>query len=237
VGVDGLAAVSVVEGTSTMNFAWRECPGCGAMFYGRRDMCLTCRLALESGEAEIVRVDHDEDGDKPAVVRAEDVLRRAEAVAGAASEEEGGEPEVPQAEQAAPALSPWPPPAEELAQVAAGRTVREIADLYGVDEKRARNMLYKHSIPYKRLRTRRRTKTSPATEPSAALLAASINTAVAMDSESASKPNVLSTAVPTSDDGARFAASMRQLIDLAAELRQLGRKHHDRFDLEIIVRL
>src|SRR5690606_38633494 len=101
-----------------MNLAWRQCPGCGAMFSGRRDMCLTCRLALESGDGQIVRMDDDEDGDAPAVVRAEVVRPRAgvAAAAGPEPEREGGGPEVPQAERAAEstpapaaqlALSPW----------------------------------------------------------------------------------------------------------------------------------
>lgn len=218
-------------------------------------MCLTCRLALESGEVQIVRMDDDEDGDKPAVVRAEDVLRWAEAVAGAASEEEGGEPEVPQTEPPtqhqveAPGdlqLSPWPPPREELERVAADRTIPEIAELYGVSITKVRNVVYNHRIPYRRLRKRRRNVEAVPTHPAVAAPATTIanpsdreaEAAAAMDSESATWANIPAADVQTSDDdGARFAAAMQQLIDLAGELRRLGRRHHDRFDLEIIVRL
>jgi len=227
------------------------------MFYGRRDMCLTCRLALESGEVQIVRMDDDEDGDAPAVVRAEDVMHRAgvAAAAGPEPEQEGGEPEVPQAERAAEstpapaaelALSPWPPPREELERVAADRTIPEIAELYGVSITKVRNVVYNHRIPYRRLRKRRRNVEAVPTHPAASAPATTIanpsdreaEAAAAMDSESATRANIPAADVQTSDDdGARFAAAMQRLIDLAGEVRRLGRKHHDRFQLEIIVRL
>lgn len=61
---------------SAITFAWRTCPHCGDVFYGRHQACMTCRMALQYGDVLVYRTEDQEAGGLPPALKPRRITRR-----------------------------------------------------------------------------------------------------------------------------------------------------------------